>query len=397
MGAQVGSHDDDSILEVYYPALAIGEPAIIQNLQEHVEHIPMCLLNLIQQDDAVRAAAHCLGQLAALIVAHIARRRTNQPCHRVLLHVLAHVNADHAALIIKESLCQRLGQLSLAHAGRPQEDKGANRPLRCLDTGTGPENSLADHLDSLILANYPLMEHIFKMQKLFPFAGEHLGHRNASPAADHPGNVFLANLLLQKLVIRRLGGNGGFLRLQLFLQLRQPAVFQLRQLVQVIVPFRALHLAAYRIHFLLDAPDTEDCLLLSLPLLLQLLLLLLQCFLFPVNLRQLLLPGCIIFLLQGLLLNLQLENLAAHLIQWPRHGFNLRAELGCRLIHQVNGLVRQETVGNITVRQHSCRYQGRIPDADAMVHLVTLLQSTENGNGILHGRLPYHDRLEAAL
>ena len=138
MGAQVGSHDDDSILEVYYPALAIGEPAIIQNLQEHVEHIPMCLLNLIQQDDAVRTAAHRLGQLAALIVAHIARRRTNQPCHRVLLHVLAHVDADHAALIIKERFCQCLCQLSFTNTSWSQENKGTNRPVRRFDTSTGP-------------------------------------------------------------------------------------------------------------------------------------------------------------------------------------------------------------------------------------------------------------------
>ena len=38
----------------------------------------MRLLDLVEQDDRVRAAADCLGELAALLVAHIAGRRTDE-------------------------------------------------------------------------------------------------------------------------------------------------------------------------------------------------------------------------------------------------------------------------------------------------------------------------------
>src|SRR5229473_2770267 len=42
-----------------------------------------------------------LGQLSALFVADIARRRANQPRDAVLFHVLAHVDADHQLFIVE--------------------------------------------------------------------------------------------------------------------------------------------------------------------------------------------------------------------------------------------------------------------------------------------------------
>ena len=47
------------------------------------------LLDLVEQHDRVRPAAHGLGELAALLVADVARRRADQPRDGVLLHVLA--------------------------------------------------------------------------------------------------------------------------------------------------------------------------------------------------------------------------------------------------------------------------------------------------------------------
>ena len=46
---------------------------------------------------------------------------------------------------------------------------------------------------------------------------------------------------------------------------------------------------------------------------------------------------------------------------------DLGAQLGRRLVHQVDGLVRQEAVGDVAVRQHRRRHQGRVLDADAVV------------------------------
>ena len=81
----------------------------------------MSLLDFIKQYHTVGAAAHRFGELAALVVAHVAWRRTNQPGYGVALHVLAHIDADHAPLIVKERLRKGLGKLCLADARRAKD------------------------------------------------------------------------------------------------------------------------------------------------------------------------------------------------------------------------------------------------------------------------------------
>ena len=62
----------------------------------------MCLFHLIKQHYAVGLAAHSLCKLSALIIAHISWRRSNETCHRMLLHIFAHINAHHIGFIIKQ-------------------------------------------------------------------------------------------------------------------------------------------------------------------------------------------------------------------------------------------------------------------------------------------------------
>ena len=54
------------------------EAAVVEHLQQHVEHVGVRLLDLVEQDHAVGLAAHRLGQVAALLVADVARRRADQ-------------------------------------------------------------------------------------------------------------------------------------------------------------------------------------------------------------------------------------------------------------------------------------------------------------------------------
>ena len=115
--AQVTGHDNQRILKVHAAALAIGQAAIIQNLQQYVEDVRMCLFDFVQQDDTVGVTAYSLGKLATLVIAHISWRGTDQAGHSVLLHVFAHIDAHHVALIIKEYLSQGFSQLGFAYAG----------------------------------------------------------------------------------------------------------------------------------------------------------------------------------------------------------------------------------------------------------------------------------------
>ena len=55
----------------------------------------------------------------------------------MLLHVLAHVDADHRPLVVEQELGERPGQLGLADAGRAEEQERADRPVRVGQAGRG--------------------------------------------------------------------------------------------------------------------------------------------------------------------------------------------------------------------------------------------------------------------
>ena len=60
--------------EVDRPALGVGEPAVVEHLQQGVEHVRVGLLDLVEQHHRVRPAAHRLGQLPGVLVADVAGR-----------------------------------------------------------------------------------------------------------------------------------------------------------------------------------------------------------------------------------------------------------------------------------------------------------------------------------
>ena len=127
---EVAGHQHQRLGEVHRAALAVGEAAVVQQLQQRVEHVGVGLLDLVEQQHAVRAPAHGLGEGAALVVADVAGGCADEPGHRVLLLVLAHVQADHGALVVEQELGRGAGQLGLADARRADEQEGAHGPGR---------------------------------------------------------------------------------------------------------------------------------------------------------------------------------------------------------------------------------------------------------------------------
>jgi hypothetical protein len=70
--SQVGGHNDDGVLEIHGPALAIGQQTVVKDLTKNVEHSRTCLLHLIEEDDTVWAPPDLLRQLTAILMATIA-------------------------------------------------------------------------------------------------------------------------------------------------------------------------------------------------------------------------------------------------------------------------------------------------------------------------------------
>ena len=156
--AQVAGQDQQRVAEVDRAALAVGEPAVVEHLQQDVEDLGVRLLDLVEQYDGVRPAPHRLGELAALVVADVAGRRADQPRHRVLLGVLAHVDADDRPLVVEQEVGQRLGQLGLADAGRAEEQERAGRPVRVGDAGARAAYGVGDGVDRRLLADQALAD-----------------------------------------------------------------------------------------------------------------------------------------------------------------------------------------------------------------------------------------------
>jgi len=67
---------------------------VIHHLEQDVEEIAVGLLDLVEQQNGVGLLAHPFHQLAPLVVSDVSGRGADQPRDRVLLHVLAHVEAQ---------------------------------------------------------------------------------------------------------------------------------------------------------------------------------------------------------------------------------------------------------------------------------------------------------------
>ena len=107
---------DQRVLEVDEAAFAVLHAALVEHLEEDLVHVGVRLLDLVEQHDAVRPAAHGLGQHAAFAVADVSRRRALERRDGVRLLELAHVDRDDVLLAAVERLGERERGLGLADA-----------------------------------------------------------------------------------------------------------------------------------------------------------------------------------------------------------------------------------------------------------------------------------------
>ena len=185
--------------------------------------------------------------------------------------------------------------------------------------------------------------------------------------------------------------------LDLRLNLRELAVLKLCRLLQIAVLLCKLNLRVYGVLLLAKLRNRVYFALLILPLGLRRTEFVVQLSHFLLKICKTLLRKIVILLLQLDLFNLHLLKLPVHLVQLRRHGIHLRLNKSAGFIHKVNGLVRKETVGNIAIGQNRSRNQRIVLNLHAVIDLIPLLQSAENGDGILNGRLTCHNRLETTL
>ena len=121
--SDIGCHDEDCVLEIDCTALVIGQTAVVKHLKKRVEHVRMSLFDLIKKHHRIRLATHGLSQLAALVITHIARRRTNKTAYRMTFLILAHIYTRHHVLIVEKEFGKGLCKLGLTHSCRSHEQE----------------------------------------------------------------------------------------------------------------------------------------------------------------------------------------------------------------------------------------------------------------------------------
>src|SRR5918994_1919559 len=332
-GAHVRGHDHDRVAEVDRAPLGVREPSVLQDLEQDVEHVRVRLLDLVEQEHAVRLAPHGLGELAALVVPDVAGRRADEPGHGVLLHVLRHVDADHRLLVAEQELGERPRELGLPDAGGAEEDERAGGALRVLQAGPRAADGLRDRLDGGVLPDDALVELLLHAHELLRLGLGELEHRDAGPHGDDVGDLLLADL-------RALDGLAG-----------APLLLELALLV------RELPLLVAQVRGLLELLRLDRCLLVA-----------------PRRLDLLL-------------------EVAVH----RRSGHRLDARAGRGLVDEVDRLVGEEAVRDVAVRQLGGRLERLVGDADAVVRLVAVAQALQDLDCVLRGGLVHADLLETAL
>ena len=107
--------------------------------------------------------------------------------------------------------------------------------------------------------------------------------------------------------------------------------------------------------------------------------------------------GFILFPLDGFALDFQLFQPAFDFVQLFGKRITLHTEFcGC-LVHQVDSLIGQETVGDVTVAQFYGGNDGFVFDTHLVVVLVTLLQATQDRDRACRVGFVHHDGLEPTL
>ena len=238
------------------------------------------------------------------------------------------------------------------------------------------------------------MEFLLKVQKFLAFALHHTCNRYSRPAAYHLGYVVGSNLLAYHCLAVLRAAQLSLYALYVVLEVRQAAVAYLSHTLVVAFTLGTLGLELELLHLLLVLLYLVDKSFLAFPFCAERLFLVSQFGYFLVELFYLRL---VVLTFDGLTLNLELFQLTCYLVELLRNRVALHTQLRCCLIHEVDGLIRQETVGDVTLRKFHGSYAGIILNTYFVMVLVAFLQTTQDAYRAQLVRLVHHDGLETTL
>ena len=124
---------------------------------------------------------------------HITRRSAYQTAGSKLFRVLAHVYPDHVVLRIEKILRKAFCQLSLSDSCRTEKEKGSDRPVGILESGTVAADGTDDLVHRIILTDNPFLQSRLHAQKPVPFRLGDTADRNSGHLGNDGRNVIRPN------------------------------------------------------------------------------------------------------------------------------------------------------------------------------------------------------------
>jgi len=188
-----------------------------------------------------------------------------------------------------------------------------------------------------------------------------------------------------------------FVLLELLFELRQVAILELRGLFVFAVFFGELNVAVQLFDFLAQLLHLPDGLFLVFPLRLHGLKGLAVLGQLLLKLRKARFRELIVLVFERGLFDLHLDDLAVDDVELGRHRVHLGADHCAGLVDEVDGLIGEEAVGNVPVRERRGGDDRGVCDLHAVEDLISRFQTTQNGDRIFHARLLHENRLEPPL
>ncbi len=188
LGPEVGGEHHHRAREVDLAALAVGEAALLEQLEEQHQHVAVRLLHLVQQHHRARPSPDGLGELAAVLVPDVPRRCADEAGGGVRLGQLAHVEPDERVARPEEHVGQRASELGLADPGRSEEEEAPQRTAAGEAGVVAPEHP-RHALHGPGVAHHPRPELFLEPEQPRGVAGEEPLHRQPGDARHHLGHV----------------------------------------------------------------------------------------------------------------------------------------------------------------------------------------------------------------
>ena len=145
----------------------------------------MRLLDFIEKHDGIRVTAHLLRKLAPVVKAHISGRGTDQLGNGMSFHILGHIDPDQSVFASEHGFRQRFAQLRLSHARGTEKQEGADGPLRVLKSNAASSHGPRHRRNGFLLADHPLMQNRLQLHEPFAFLFLQPAHRNFRPGRNH--------------------------------------------------------------------------------------------------------------------------------------------------------------------------------------------------------------------